>query len=65
MPNSPRINLVVDEYHTYFVGKDRVLSFDNIETAAHSDKVPGFDEIVYFLKVIFCLQFSSGHLTKN
>ena len=38
----PTFNLVVDEYHTYFVGKDRVLSFDNVEPVPTLRKVPGY-----------------------
>jgi hypothetical protein len=38
------INLVVDEYHTYFVGKERLLSFDNIEPRPTLRRVPGYAE---------------------
>lgn len=38
----PTFNLVVDEYHTYFVGKDRVLSFDNVDPRPTLRKVPGY-----------------------
>ncbi len=41
----PTFNLVVDEYHTYFVGKDRLLSFDNIEPRPTLRRVPGYDEV--------------------
>jgi hypothetical protein len=35
-------NLVVDEHHTYFVGRDRVLSYDGTELQPTLLKVPGF-----------------------
>ena len=38
----PTHNLVVDEFHTYFVGSDRVLSFDNVDPIPTLRKVPGY-----------------------
>ncbi len=39
-------NLVVDEYHTYFVGPERVLSYDNSELQPTLRAVPGYGQIV-------------------
>jgi hypothetical protein len=38
----PTHNLVVDGFHTYFVGADRVLSFDNVDPIPTLCKVPGY-----------------------
>ena len=38
----PTHNLIVDGFHTYFVGKDRVLSFDNVDPVPTLRKVPGY-----------------------
>lgn len=38
----PTHNLVVDGYHTYFVGPQRVLSFDNVDPIPTLRKVPGY-----------------------
>lgn len=38
----PTHNLVVDDFHTYFVGPDRVLSFDNVDPIPSMRKVPGY-----------------------
>jgi hypothetical protein len=35
-------NLVVDEHHTYFVGRERLLSYDGSELQPTLLKVPGF-----------------------
>lgn len=39
-------NLVVDELHTYFVGPERVLSYDNSELQPTLRAVPGYGQIV-------------------
>ena len=39
-------NLVVDEFHTYFVGPERVLSYDNSELQPTLRAVPGYGQIV-------------------
>jgi Pretoxin HINT domain len=38
-------NLVVDQFHTYFVGKNRVLSYDNTELKPTLRAVPGYGQI--------------------
>lgn len=38
-------NLIVDDFHTYFVGPQRVLSFDNSEPRPTLRAVPGFGQI--------------------
>ena len=39
-------NLVVDGFHTYFVGPERVLSYDNSELQPTLRAVPGYGQIV-------------------
>lgn len=39
-------NLVVDEFHSYFVGPERVLSYDNSELQPTLRAVPGYGQIV-------------------
>ncbi|MEZ6134373.1 MAG: hypothetical protein R3C53_05620 [Pirellulaceae bacterium] len=42
-PNpQPTYNLVVDDLHTYFVGDQRVLSFDNTQLKPTRCTVPGY-----------------------
>ena len=38
-------NLIVDGFHTYFVGPDRVLSYDNTLLKPTLRQVPGFGQI--------------------
>lgn len=38
-------NLVVDQFHTYFVGPERVLSYDNSELQPTLRAVPGYGQI--------------------
>ncbi len=38
----PTHNLIVEGYHTYFVGPDRVLSFDNVDPIPTARKIPGY-----------------------
>ena len=40
----PTYNLVVDVTHTYFVGKNRVLSNDATDIRATTTRVPGLSE---------------------
>ena len=37
----PAYNLIVPDFHTYFVGTDRVLSYDNTPLQPTTCKVPG------------------------
>jgi hypothetical protein len=39
--DAPAYNLVVDEFHTYFVGDDRVLSHDNLPPQPTQGNLPG------------------------
>jgi Pretoxin HINT domain len=45
-PKEPETyNLIVEGFHIYFVGQDRVLSFDNSEPLPTLRAVPGFGQI--------------------
>ncbi len=46
----PTHNLVVDGYHTYFVGPQRVLSYDNTQVKPTMRQVPGHGQIANVLR---------------
>ncbi len=43
-------NLIVADNHTYFVGKDRMLSYDNTPISPTSRPVPGYGELRFVAK---------------
>lgn len=42
----PTHNLVVDGFNTYFVGEERILSYDNTVLTPTLRKVPGYDQLI-------------------